>query len=245
MATSLIAWTGVLLLLRTLLGRATGSAARVPVAGRLGSRLLNISIVLVVVAMTPLGANALVRWLERPAHTSVACAEEPDRSIVVLAGGLQRPVRRADDFEALAWDSTRRVFGLLQSGLAKPGRPVVFVGGDEPVGVAAVMGALASRADPTLTDVSIEPGSRTTWENARTLADRTAVRRIVLVTGALHMRRAAFSFERHGFDVCRLPVDSRYVSPGGIGYFVPQHSAVSKAEAALYELIGLIAYRLR
>ena len=211
------------------------------------------AIVLCVLAMSPLGANALVRWVEGPTPAPDACASNPTLPIVVLAAGLQHPARREDDFLSLDGPGVRRVFGLLDSGLSTPGRKVVIIGGGESLGQSAVMAELAVRLGVPRDVVTIGPLSRTTWENAAEVVERNLAPegRVALLTSALHMRRAAFAFERHGIEACRYPVDSRYIAFGGIGgigsigYLVPQHSATSKAEAALHELAGLLAYRFK
>jgi uncharacterized SAM-binding protein YcdF (DUF218 family) len=69
-------------------------------------------------------------------------------------------------------------------------------------------------------------------------------KKIILVTSAFHMRRAAMLFERAGFEVERYPVDFQ----SGDTYhftilsFLPDAGALDKSSTALRELIGYLYY---
>jgi len=126
-------------------------------------------------------------------------------------------------------------------------RTLLISGGGRGISEASVVRQLAIRLGVPDTRILIEERSRSTWENAQGVAQMQPPvnRRIVLVTSALHMQRAAYSFRKQGFDVCEFPVNSVYVPPGGIGYILPQGSALLKSNAAIHELIGRFLYRLR
>lgn len=235
MPVSLIAWTGTLWVLWCLWRR--------PPAGV--RHVLATAMVAGIMLCTPLGANQLVRLLEAPVSPLPDCVREADRPLVVLAGGMLRPARAADDFAALGEDSLRRVFGLLSVLEEVEGRSLFFVGGGQTISTAEVMATLATALGPADGRPGVEPASRSTWENAARLAALLPPGRVVLLTSALHMKRAMLAFERQGFEVCPLAVDSRFVPFGGLGYLIPQHSAVSKAEAALHELAGRLVYAFR
>jgi uncharacterized SAM-binding protein YcdF (DUF218 family) len=196
--------------------------------------------------MTPLGANALVRVIERQAEPAPGECEAID-AIVLLAGGLRRPARHREDFDALTARSLARSFGLIE-GRRDPRLPLVVAGGGRfRISEAEVIGALLQRLDHGHDALLLETASRTTWENAsgvrRLLPER--IERIALATSALHLPRARRVFREAGFDVCRWPLDSQYIAAGGIGAWWPQTSALAKSEAALHELVGLAYYRFR
>lgn len=104
-----------------------------------------------------------------------------------------------------------------------------------------------------------ETRSRNTLENAmeteKLLRDR-GVRRILLVTSAIHMPRAASVFEQAGFDVVPAPTDYTVTDNDWKLLFapslqtfllgiVPSSSNVDLFNRALKEIIGMAVYRLR
>lgn len=198
--------------------------------------------------MTPLGANLLVRWLEAPDAAPAACLAERSRPLVLLTGGLDRPAVNAQDFAALTKVTVRRTMALWASGEVLPGRAVVVSGGGQTPGLteSELARALLIRLGAQAEQVQAETQSTSTWGNAVALAHTLpAVKRVTLVTSAMHMRRARLAFVAQGIDVCPLPVESRYVPPGGLGYYLPQSSALVKAEHAIHELMGLLSYQLK
>src|SRR6185369_7614076 len=92
-----------------------------------------------------------------------------------------------------------------------------------------------------------EDRSQTTWENAQQLRllSPALPERIWLVSSAIHLPRALIAFRAAGFEPCVYASDRRYVPPGGIGYYLPQSSALIKTESAIHELIGEALYRWR
>ena len=92
-----------------------------------------------------------------------------------------------------------------------------------------------------------EGNSQTTWENAEQLrALKPALpERIWLVSSALHLPRALIAFRAAGFQPCPYVSDRRYLPPGGIGYYLPQSSALRKSELAIHEIAGELLYRWR
>lgn len=207
-------------------------------------------LVLCVVLMTPAGANLLVRGLEGPQpNQAPPCASDASQALVLLTGGLDRPARDDQDFAALSPASLRRLFELYDRHLMTPERRLVIAGGGNTGGahesqlVARMAQRLGLREEQMILDIQ----SNSTWDNAvetRRLLGAQASG-ITLVTSAMHMPRSVLAFERQGFKVCAVPVDSVYVPPGGLGYALPQTSSLRKSEAALHEWLGWLSYRLR
>ena len=126
--------------------------------------------------------------------------------------------------------------------------PLIFVsaGGPEEVASDATESAAAREF---LRDLGVPDGavqsegrSRTTAENARLSREHLSplgVRRILLVTSAWHMRRAARDFERQGFTVIPAPADFRSLDSGtGIGRWLPGAEALALSQVALKEYLG-------
>lgn len=206
--------------------------------------------ILLVVAMTPLGANLLVRAVEWRARPDVACTATPPTTIVLLSGGLDRRARSATDFSALSRSSVERLLAAIELWRAHPGSRIVISGGGIRGGAAesAVLEQMASRLGVPDGAMRIEARSRTTWENARNVAalEPPLPRRVWLVSSALHLPRALGAFRAFGFQPCPWSSGSLYVSPRfRIGYFVPQTSALDKADRAIHELIGGWVYDWR
>ena len=67
---------------------------------------------------------------------------------------------------------------------------------------------------------------------------------IALVTSALHMRRALWSFDRNGIEVCPIGVDREGVDPQP-WWLLPKSSDTRKADLLMHELLGMIWYRLK
>src|SRR5271165_5697826 len=112
-------------------------------------------------------------------------------------------------------DRLLAAFRLYRAGKA----PLVFcTGGRNPLGgigrtpEALRMARLLEEWNIPSTAIQIEGGSINTHDNAvlsyQMLAPR-GVRRILLVTSAMHMHRAAGAFRKAGFEVIAVPADFR------------------------------------
>lgn len=197
--------------------------------------------------VTPLGANALVRAVESHADNEMCVAPLPS-TIVVLAGGADEHAAQGD-YAALNQASTRRLIGGVRAWRRQPQATLVISGGTDIGGTleSPLMAALARELDVPATALQVESRARTTWESAQFLrhAQPALPRRVQLVTSALHMPRAMYAMRAAGFDPCANPVDYRYHEWTGLGYLLPSGGAIGKSEAALHELVGLLAYHFR
>jgi uncharacterized SAM-binding protein YcdF (DUF218 family) len=93
----------------------------------------------------------------------------------------------------------------------------------------------------------LERRSRTTRENARATAALLAplwIRNVVLVTSAIHMRRAVAEFEAAGVVVIPAPVGGTLAAGGGLGAWLPKPAALARSRDALYELAAVLVARL-
>jgi uncharacterized SAM-binding protein YcdF (DUF218 family) len=193
---------------------------------------------------TPWAALWLSAPLQPPALAVNLSAAHAD-AIVVLGGGkLWAPEYGSEQLNAASLMRLRYAATLVrQSGL-----PLLLCGGAPRGGTpeAAVM------AQTLLTDYGqrarwLDTRSNTTAENAREAARLllpAGMRRIVLVSSAWHLRRAAADFSRQGFTVTQAPTG--FVSYDGPWWtdFLPAGSAMQQTNTALREWLALAVYRL-
>ena len=195
------------------------------------------------------GARLLVAPLERMTAPLLAPETAGAQAIVVLsAGRLQRAPeyggRDIPDYVGLA---RLRYAAHLQR---RTGLPVLVSGG---FGSASAPSLATGMAEALREDFGVpvkwlEARSRDTGENAAcsaALLRPEGVKRILLVTDAMHMPRARAAFERAGLEVVSAPTVffSRQQQP--LGAWVPSTEGMRRSSYALYELIGMAWYRLR
>lgn len=204
--------------------------------------------IVLVVSVTPLGANALVRLIETRVPPAESCGTPSPDTIVVLSAGFQREPITDDDFAALRAESIQRALSGVQLWRRTPGATLVFAGGGPfAISESALLQRFAEQLGVPAQVMRREDRSQTTWENALQLRDLKPplAPRIWLVSSALHLPRAQIAFQAQGFAACAYASARVYIPPGGIGYYVPQSSALIKTEAALHELVGELQYRWR
>ena len=199
------------------------------------------------------GARLFVAPLEAMTAPLLAPERAGAQAIVVLAAGrLQRAPeyggRDIPDYVALA---RLRYAAHLQR---RTGLPVLVSGG---VGTGAgnarrtALGdamATALREDFGVPVKWIEARSRDTGENAAysaALLRADGVKRILLVTDAMHMPRARAAFERAGLDVVSAPTVFFSNQAQSLGSWVPSAEGMRRSWYAIYELLGLAWYKLR
>ncbi|MCC6642434.1 MAG: YdcF family protein [Deltaproteobacteria bacterium] len=189
-----------------------------------------------------------------------APAEPPAADAIVLLGGFTLPIRPPRLRIELDQDANRLLgaLALYRSGKA----PLLYVAGGrldlfETLGPEAPdIAALLRELGVPETAMLLETSSRNTYENAveakRILGSR-GVRRILLVTSALHMPRAVGLFRHQGFDVVPYPTDFHVVeipeASGGSAWsvidLVPRASSLAYTTRVLREWIGIAVYRFR
>jgi uncharacterized SAM-binding protein YcdF (DUF218 family) len=188
----------------------------------------------------------------------------PHADAIVVLGGMLRPIVYPRTHPELD-DSGDRVLHaarLYRAGLA----PRIHIAGGrldftrtlgaEAPEIAAILGELGVPPEALLLDEN----SRNTYENAveaRRLLAPLGVARILLVTSAMHMPRAAGLFRHQGFEVVPAPTDFHVVayepSRGGLAdslwlailAAMPRADALEATTGALREWLGIAFYRFR
>ncbi len=199
---------------------------------------------------TPWVAHALARQLERPyppvSPEQVLAGAD---AIVVLGGGRYRAAAEFGGVDMLS------NHGLVRLRYAahlhrQTGLPLLVSGGvvyNPELEAEADIMARSLRESFGLAATWVEPNSSTTRENARYSAEILAaagVRRIALVSHAMHMRRAVREFSRHGLSV--LPAPTGYTGTNlnpPLLRLLPSVDALHISRSALHEWLGYLAYQ--
>ena len=194
-------------------------------------------------------ANYLTDYLEEP-FPPKAFSVVPVSEAIVLLGGATR----GDTHRGQTPDLKQRADRLVHAvALYKRGKaPIIVVSGGSPVGgrsEAAQMRDLLSLLSVPAHGMVLEGRSRNTRENARYTAEllrERGVSRILLVTSALHMRRAVPLFEREGLEVFAAPTDyQRLVDTSVVPGWLPGVGNLARSSEALHEIVGYWYYRWR
>jgi uncharacterized SAM-binding protein YcdF (DUF218 family) len=206
-------------------------------------------VVLAVVGLFPVG-NALVHGLENRFPKWDASRGAPD-GIIVLGNAISPKLSSAFG-EPVFSGSGSRMLAMAKLARAYPNARIVYSGGD-----ASLFGSGIREADfvyPVLENlgiarerVQLETQSRNTAENAaftKLMMKPKPGERWLLVTSARHMPRAIGCFRKADFHVEAYPVGWR-----AAGALDPQWErgvadGLERLDAAAYEWIGLLAYRL-
>jgi uncharacterized SAM-binding protein YcdF (DUF218 family) len=205
-----------------------------------------------------LSMTAVADWFVTPLERMTTPLRAPERSgaqaIVVLAAGQLRSApeysdRDVPDYIALgrlryaAHLQRRTGLPILVSGGTAGDR-----GGSDPAYTFGDAMATALREDFGVPVKWIEGGSRDTSQNAAysaALLRANGVKRILLVTTAMHMARSRAAFERAGLEVVDAPTVFFSGQARSIHAWVPSAEGMRRSWYAMYELIGLAWYRMR
>lgn len=205
---------------------------------------------LLITGYSPLATIGLLTLTERfpPWRDNGA----PPDGIIVLGGAIdsEASVARGD----IEMDSSaERIFAMLELARRYPAARIVFSGGSgnlimNSVSEAPIAGRLLHEFGIEPSRITLEPGSRTTDENAsftRALVAPKPGERWLLVTSAFHMPRSVAVFRAAGFDVEPYPVD--YRTRGWRDAALPfdlLSGGLARADVVAHEWTGLIVYWL-
>lgn len=218
---------------------------------RLGRGLVIVGLVLLIVFTNPWLAGEFQRRLEYRTPISTADLNQAE-AIVVLGGGRKRhAVEYQGDDQVGVYSLIRARYGAYLARWTE--LPLLVSGGSvrgESVSEAALMATLIE--DELHVPVRWrEERSRSTYENAQFSAELLkgeGIKRIALVSNAIHLPRAAEAFERMGMVVYPAPTDiASDADPNSTwsDYLLPSSGALSATTMGLHELFGRAWYRLR
>lgn len=199
---------------------------------------------ILLVLSIPRVGSALVATLEQPYRDPVLEAAE---AIVVLGGGSYTgaPEYGQDTVNGSTLERLR--YGALLQWRTK--KPLLVAGGSPRSATpeAVQMGAVLEQ-EWNIPVAWRDEASNTTQENARnsySILSAAGVKRIYLVTHALHMPRAQRAFESAGFTV--VPAPTRYAirHDRDLVDFLPSVDGLLLSSYFCRELLGAIWYRLK
>lgn len=212
--------------------------------------VLIVPLVALVAAQTPVVVFPLVGTLEW-GYPPVARRPTDSEAIVVLSGGVYEP--DAVRPEAVPREDT--LYRCLEAArMYHQGAPcpVIVTGGMlDPEGdippVAPTMRETLVSLGVAGSDVVVEPKARTTYENAvetRKILEERGLRRVVVVTEAVHMGRSLACFRKVGVDATPAACLHRATQfKWKLDRFVPSPQALEDLMAVLHEWLGLAWYR--
>jgi uncharacterized SAM-binding protein YcdF (DUF218 family) len=205
----------------------------------LSMSLLFVSVAVLYGLSTPLLSRVLAGTLERRHSPLTETADVTGLAEAIVVPGCDRyangPEFGRDVVSACTLVRLRYAVVLHR----RTGLPLLLTGG-RPMGEPESEAQLMARALQEQFDVTprwLEQESRNTAENAAFSANllrAEKIRRVLLVTHAMHMPRAMRSFRRHGIT----PLDRR---PFWFG-LLPSGSGLLTSAMACYELLGLAWY---
>jgi uncharacterized SAM-binding protein YcdF (DUF218 family) len=205
---------------------------------------------------------SLVRVLEWQYVTPSAL---PTAEVIVVLGGATRqqsyprPTHEVNE----AGDRLLHALRLYQQGKAPhlllSGGAAAYDSPDTLAPEAEAMADLLMTMGVPKEALWLETRSRNTYENAvesKKLLDAANIQRVILVTSAMHMPRAAAIFRKQGFDVITAPSDylvteadwEYYLRPDlsvQVFNLVPSADDLALTSQAIKEMIGIAAYWLR
>jgi uncharacterized SAM-binding protein YcdF (DUF218 family) len=195
----------------------------------------------------PYTADRLMQWLEVP-RVDTAVLRPPYDTVIVLSGMLHHASVRKGHIE-FSEAADRIVAGiiLVQQGL---GQTLLLSGGsgnlfDQSASESRLLKTFALQFGLRDDQILLEPDSRSTYENALYTAKMLRDNQwhhVVLVTSALHMRRALATFHQQGIFPDVYPVDYHATDVITPFSFLPSAGGLAKVTTVIHELIGLIAY---
>lgn len=209
---------------------------------------------LFLIGSTPL-SEILAERMEAPYATGRGVSTEPADVVVALGGShraagsglLEFDFGEAEDRVLAAVELGRRgaareivLGGSSQEIPGKPGVPTMSLVRDWLVSTRLV--------PPDSTDLGICRNTREEALHFKEVQARKGWKTVILVTSALHMRRAEATFRKAGINVQPVACDFQVHGVEGSGRsftLMPGQRRIALLTAYLHEQIGLLAYRWR
>jgi uncharacterized SAM-binding protein YcdF (DUF218 family) len=225
------------------------------------SAALSIALALIILVISGNGwmSTELARSLE---WQNIPQAPLPRANAIVVLGGSIKPQVPPRPWVDVSEAGDRPIYAaqLFREGKAPlvvlSGGRIDWKGGgpSESADMAKVMEALGVPADVILQD----PTSLNTYENAvnvKKILEARGIRRILLVTSAMHMPRSLQIFKKQGMEAIAAPTDFGVTEQelqevksslqAIVLNWIPDADRLQQTTRALKEYIGLLIYRLR
>lgn len=223
---------------------------------RRGDRRLAIVAGCACLLLSVFGGTPLAAWVVERLERGVSGGVLPGRAdaIVVLGGSYSASPSEPAGFKvSSAFDRVAAGLALMDRGITTN---LVLGGGIDPAGRHGIHDSEAlrpwlERRLPTTARIHVMESSRTTREEAlhfAPLAAREGWGRVILVTSASHVPRAASVFRSHGIPV--IPVACAFegrarLQTTNLWTIVPNTGDLGLAGMWVHEVVGSLYYRLR
>lgn len=211
-----------------------------------GKYLLVSTAVLIWFFSTQLGAKLLVCPLTKNLEP-ISAAQLPTKANILVLGGGCRITGYASAAEQLSVPSLRRVMEGIRIKKLMPDSKLILSGTDWRHGcdIAATGHRLISEWNPDIKSIEELNPARNTREEAALYKLRYGTRdTLILITSAIHMKRAERNFRKAGIRLIPAPTDYRFYNKGfSTDYIFPDPDNLSQSTAAWSEWIALLANR--
>lgn len=214
---------------------------------RLAMSLILLSTTALYALSTPWVGGLLLKSLEISRPISADAISKAD-AIIILGGG-----RRIDAIE-YGGDTLNGIsLERLRYGahLHRASNLPILVTGGKPGGGTLAEGRIMQhvlRKEYGIATRWVEDAALTTWDNARLSAQQlkpSQMQRVLLVTHAWHLRRAAPLFEAHGLSVIPAGIQFSSTRLDSILDVLPTTAGLRDSTFALHEWLGIVWYKLR
>jgi uncharacterized SAM-binding protein YcdF (DUF218 family) len=212
-------------------------------AQRLGAALAWLGVTAMLVLSMPIVSTGLTLLMNdapvfEPRNTSTA------EAIVIPGGGMRQAAAEygGDTLNCLTLERVRYGAWIAE----RTGLPILVTGGysfDGPTEAQVMRQAL--QKEFRIPVRWVEGASRNTHENAILSAKvlrESGLRRIILVSHAVDIRRARSEFEKAGFEVVPAPTVVPQPSFDSYKELIPDAAALQSSTLVLYELMANVAY---
>jgi uncharacterized SAM-binding protein YcdF (DUF218 family) len=205
---------------------------------------------LTVISLPAVGYLAIGSLEWRYPHAS---ERPPDAQAIVVLGGATRLMDASGERVILAGDSMVRCLHTAELYRSGGHCPIVLTGGKvEPdlpgPTVARAMHDFLLTQGVAAADMLVEESSTSTYENAcqcEPILRQQGLQKIVLVTDALHMYRAARCFQAIGIEVAAAPCNDRAAYfEWSAASFAPGVGGLDSLTGAAHEWLGIAWYWL-
>ena len=213
----------------------------------LGTLVVYFSFLLLYFLMTP----QCVVLLSRPLEDKLgALPEKIDAQAIVILGGGQR--RHAPELGGRDTVSSHSLLRLTYGAVLyrRTALPILVSGGrvgEDTVSEASVM-AESLREAFAISPKWLEERSQNTKDNALYSAEilkAAGIKKLVLVTEAIHMKRALLAFSKTGLEVLAAPTN--YLSSrneDSVLSWIPDSLSLKQSTQAIHEWVGYVWYRI-
>jgi uncharacterized SAM-binding protein YcdF (DUF218 family) len=215
---------------------------------RAGMTVLWATLIVFYVFSAPFFASRFAHWVQSVPPLIDPARARDAQAIVVLSAGASPD---GPEYGGVTVDQITTMRLRYAAHLYRVLKLPILVSGGKIFGTSTTLAGAMQRAleqDFAVPVTWVEDRSADTGANARfsaAILHKAGVHKIVLVTHASHMPRAAALFRATGLEVVPAPTSFAFVSSDFPRDLVPRMSAFETSYLAVYEALGGLWYRIR